>query len=280
MRDVTLNNGVDIPVLGFGVYQVPPDETERVVTDALKVGYRHIDTAAAYGNEEAVGRAIASSGIPRNELFITTKLWVQDAGEENTKRAFDASAQRLGLEQIDLFLIHQPFGDYFSEWRAMESLYRDGRIRAIGVSNFPEDRLLDLIINNEITPAVNQIETNPFRQNVNYHAALKAEGVQLESWAPFAEGKNNIFSNVALTSIGAQHGKSVAQVVVRWLIQRDIVVIPKSVRPDRMAQNFDVFDFELSEGDMTTIAELDTNETQFFDHRDPQWVRALSSRRI
>ena len=277
---VTLNNGVEMPILGFGVYQVGPAETEQAVSDALAAGYRLIDTAAAYGNEEAVGRAIRNSGIARDELFITTKLWVQDAGEENTKRAFDESAQKLGLDQLDLYLIHQPFGDYYSEWRAMQDLHRDGRIRAIGVSNFAADRLVDLVLNNEITPAVNQIETNPFHQNVDYQGLLRSEGVQIESWGPFAEGRNDLFSNPTLTAIGEPHGKSVAQVVLRWLIQRDVVVIPKTVSPERMAQNLDVFDFALTDDDMAAIAGLDTGSTQFFEHRDPEWVRRLSGRRL
>jgi 2,5-diketo-D-gluconate reductase A len=280
MQNVTLNNGVKMPILGFGVYQVPDDKTEQAVSHALQAGYRHLDTAAAYGNEEAVGRAIVSSGIRRDELFITTKLWVQNAGEDNTKRAFDVSATKLGLDTIDLYLIHQPFGDYYSEWRAMESLNKEGRARAIGVSNFAPDRLIDLILNNEIVPAVNQIETNPFHQNVDYQKLMADEGVQIESWAPFAEGQNDLFTNPVLTGIGNKHDKSAAQVVLRWMIQRNVVVIPKSVRPERMAQNLDVFDFELADEDMTAIAGLDTNSTQFFDHRDPEWVRRLSSRRL
>ena len=277
---VTLNNGVEMPILGFGVYQVGPAETEQAVSDALAAGYRLIDTAAAYGNEEAVGRAIRNSGIARDELFITTKLWVQDAGEDNTKRAFDESAQKLGLDHVDLYLIHQPFGDYYSEWRAMQDLHREGRIRAIGVSNFAADRLVDLVLNNEVTPAVNQVETNPFHQNVDYQKLLRSEGVQIESWGPFAEGRNDLFSNPILTAIGEPHGKSVAQVVLRWLIQRDVVVIPKTVSPERMAQNIDVFDFALTDDDMAAIAGLDTGSTQFFDHHDPEWVRRLSGRRL
>ena len=276
----TLNNGVEMPILGFGVYQVGPAETEQAVSDALAAGYRLIDTAAAYGNEEAVGRAIRNSGIARDELFITTKLWVQDAGEQNTKRAFDESAAKLGLDQLDLYLIHQPIGDYSSEWRAMQDLHREGRIRAIGVSNFAADRLVDLVLNNEVTPAVNQVETNPFHQNVDYQKLLRSEGVQIESWGPFAEGRNDLFSNPTLAAIGEPHGKSVAQVVLRWLIQRDVVVIPKTVSPERMAQNLDVFDFALTDDDMAAIAGLDTGATQFFEHRDPEWVRRLSGRRL
>lgn len=279
MHNVTLNNGVEMPILGFGVYQVESDQTEQVVTDALAAGYRLIDTAAAYGNEEAVGAAIKNSGIPREELFITTKLWVQDPGEENTTRAFEASLNKLGLDYLDLYLIHQPFGDYYAEWRAMQELNRQGSARAIGVSNFAPDRLLDLMINNEIAPAVNQIETHPFKQNTDYQELMRGEGVQIESWGPFAEGKNGLFTNETLAAIGEAHGKSVAQVVLRWLIQRGVVAIPKSVNPDRMAQNIDVFDFELTEEQMNSITHLHTGESQFFDHADPDMVRFLSARR-
>ena len=281
MQTVTLNNGIEMPILGFGVFQVGPDETEAAVTAALAAGYRLIDTAAAYGNEEAVGAAIAKSGIPREELFITTKLWVQQApAEENTTRAFDASLDKLGLDYLDLYLIHQPFGDYYGQWRAMEKINAEGRARAIGVSNFPADRLLDLIINNETVPAVNQIETNPFQQQTEYQELLKGEGVQIESWGPFAEGKNGLFQNPTLAAIGAKYGKSIAQVVLRWMIQRSVVVIPKSVNPDRMAQNLDVFDFALSADDLAQIATLDEGTSQFFDHRDPDMVRWLSARRL
>ena len=280
MHNVTLNNGVEMPILGFGVFQVDAEQTEKAVADALAAGYRSIDTAAAYGNEEAVDTAIAKSGIPREQLFITTKLWVQDPGEENTHRAFEESLTELGLDYVDLYLIHQPFGDYYSEWRAMEKINVEGRARAIGVSNFAADRLLDLIINNEVVPAVNQIETHTFKQNTEYHELLKAEGVQIESWGPFAEGKNGIFTDPVLTEIGRAHGKSVAQVVLRSMIQRGVVVIPKSVDPDRMAQNLDVFDFELTDGEMARVAGLDTGQTQFFDHADPEMVRRLSARRL
>ena len=280
MHNVTLNNGVEMPILGFGVFQVDAEQTEKAVADALAAGYRSIDTAAAYGNEEAVGTAIAKSGIPREQLFITTKLWVQDPGEENTHRAFEESLTELGLDYVDLYLIHQPFGDYYSEWRAMEKINVEGRARAIGVSNFAADRLLDLIINNEVVPAVNQIETHTFKQNTEYHELLKAEGVQIESWGPFAEGKNGIFTDPVLTEIGRAHGKSAAQVVLRSMIQRGVVVIPKSVDPDRMAQNLDVFDFELTDGEMARVAGLDTGQTQFFDHADPEMVRRLSARRL
>jgi 2,5-diketo-D-gluconate reductase A len=277
---LTLNNGVQMPVLGFGVYQVPAEQTEQVVSDALAAGYRSIDTAAAYRNEEAVGRAIAASGIPRSELFITTKLWIQDSGEGNARRAFEASLKRLGLDSVDLYLIHQPLGDYYRSWREMQEINREGLAKAIGVSNFYPDRLVDLIQHNEITPAVNQIETHPFNQRVADQAVMREHGVQIESWGPFAEGQNNIFSNPVLSEIGAAYGKSVAQVVLRWLIQRDVVVIPKSVRAERMRENIDVFDFALSDDDMARIAELDTGATLFFNHDDPERVGRLNSVRV
>lgn len=277
---IALNNGVRIPVLGFGVYQIPPEDTERAVSEALEVGYRHIDTAAAYRNEESVGRAIKNSGIPRDELFVTTKIWINDGGEKWAKRAFDGSLQRLGLDYLDLYLIHQPFGDYYSSWRAMEDLHRQGAIKAIGVSNFNPDRLVDMIDHNEITPAVNQVETHPFFQRTADQALMRDRGVQVESWGPFAEGRNDLFSDLTLTAIGDAHGKSVAQVVLRWLIQRDVVVIPKSVRRERMAENFDVFDFELTADEMANIAAMDTGRSLFFDHWDPAMVAQLGTIRI
>jgi 2,5-diketo-D-gluconate reductase A len=277
---LTLSNGVEMPVLGFGVYQIPAEQTEQAVSDALAAGYRSLDTAAAYQNEEAVGRAIAASGIPRDELFVTTKLWIQDVGEGTARRAFEASLERLGLDWVDLYLIHQPFGDYYRSWREMQELNREGLAKAIGVSNFYADRLVDLIQHNEIAPAVNQIETHPFNQRIADQAVMREHGVQIESWGPFAEGQNNIFSNPVLSEIGAAHGKSVAQVVLRWLIQRDVVVIPKSVRPERMRENIDVFDFALTDDDMARIAELDTGGTLFFDHADPEWVTRLNSIRV
>jgi 2,5-diketo-D-gluconate reductase A len=276
---ITLNKGVQMPLLGFGVYQIPAEQTEQAVTEALAAGYRSLDTAAAYQNEEAVGRAIAASGIPRDELFVTTKLWIQKPGEENTRRAFAASLQKLGLDYVDLYLIHQPLGDYYSAWRAMQELNRDGAAKAIGVANFYPDRLVDLIDHNEITPAVNQIETHPFFQRTADQELMREHGVQIESWGPFAEGKNDLFTNPTLSEIGAVHGKSVAQVVLRWLTQRDVVVIPKSVRAERMRENMDVFDFELTADEMTRIAALDTGATLFFDHHDPAMVRWLNSRR-
>jgi 2,5-diketo-D-gluconate reductase A len=279
MQTVTLNNGVQMPILGFGVFQIPAEQTEHAVTDALAAGYRHLDTAASYGNEETVGRAIKSSGIPRQELFVTTKLWIQARnGEEAVKRAFDRSLQRLGLDYLDLYLIHQPLGDYYSAWRAMQDLHRDGLIKAIGVANFYPDRLIDLIEHNEITPAINQIETHPFFQRHADQHLMSECGVQIESWGPFAEGKNNLFSDPTLTAIGNVHGKSVAQVVLRWLTQREVVVIPKSVRPERMAENLDIFDFRLTSDEMSQIATLDTGASLFFDHRDPAMVSWLNSR--
>jgi 2,5-diketo-D-gluconate reductase A len=283
MQTVTLNNGVAMPIVGFGVFQIPPDQTQAAVEAALEAGYRHLDTAAAYGNEEAVGAAIDASGIPRDDLFITTKLWIQHAPtgsvEDDTKRAFDASLRRLGLDHLDLYLIHQPLGDYYSEWRAMQQLHKDGRIRAIGVSNFHPDRLVDLIDHNEIIPAVNQIETHPFHQRATDQELMRERGVQIESWGPFAEGRNNLFTDPVLSDIAEAHGKSVAQVVLRWLVQREVVVIPKSVRPDRMAQNLDIFDFALTDDQMKRIATLDTGASLFFDHRDPAMVTRLGGHR-
>ncbi|MFE2637111.1 aldo/keto reductase [Streptomyces scopuliridis] len=280
MRTVTLNNGVEMPILGFGVYQIPPEQTEQAVTDALAAGYRSIDTASGYRNEEAVGRAIENSGIPREELFITTKLWVQDPGEANTKRAFETSLRKLGLDHLDLYLIHQPYGDVYSEWRAMRDLHREGRIKAIGVSNFYPDRLVDLIDHNEVTPAVNQIETHPFFQRAADQELMRERGVRIESWGPFAEGKNNLFTHPVLSGIADKHGKSVAQVVLRWLVQRNVVVIPKSVRADRMKENIDIFDFELTHDQMASIATLDTGRSLFFDHRDPAMVSRLGKVRL
>ena len=277
---LTLNNGVEMPVLGFGVYQIPAEQTEQAVGDALAAGYRSFDTAAAYRNEEAVGRAVAAGGIARAELFITTKLWIQDVGAGNATRAFEASLERLALDYVDLYLIHQPFGDYFSSWREMQELNRAGLAKAIGVSNFYPDRLVDLIAHNEIVPAVNQIETHPLNQRTADQAIMREHGVQIESWGPFAEGRNNIFSDQVLSEIGAAHGKSVAQVILRWLIQRDVVVIPKSVRVERMRENIDVFDFELTGEEMGRIAAMDTGATLFFDHADPEWVSRLNSFRV
>lgn len=277
MEHRILNNGVEMPVLGFGVYQVGETVCEQCVRDAIAAGYRSIDTASAYLNERAVGRAIRRSGVPREELFITTKLWVQDAGYESTKRAFAKSLERLQLNYLDLYLIHQPFGDVYGSWRAMEELYREGAVRAIGVSNFQPDRLVDLILHNEVVPAVNQVETHPFCQQTEAAAVMASEGVQIESWAPFAEGRNNLFGNGTLVSLAAKYRKSVAQVVLRWLIQRGVVVIPKSVRPERMAENIAVFDFHLAPEDMDLIATLDTRRSCFLSHRDPETVKWLGT---
>ena len=281
MQHVKLNNGVEMPILGFGVFQVKDlEECERSVFDAINTGYRLIDTAASYGNEEAVGKAIKRSGIAREDLFITTKLWIQSNGYEGTKTAFEESLKRLQLDYVDLYLIHQPFGDVYGEWRAMQDLYKEGRVRAIGVSNFHPDRLIDLIIHNEIIPAINQIETHPFHQQIEAQKFLEENGVQIESWGPFAEGKNGIFHNDLLLSIGKKYNKSVAQVILRWLIQRGVIAIPKSVRKERMEENFKVFDFELSAEDMGGIESLDTKTSFFFDHRDPAMVKWLGERKL
>ena len=276
--NVTLNNGVEMPILGFGVFQIPPPETEQAVATALEVGYRHIDTAASYQNEEAVGRAVRASGIPRDDLFITTKLWIQERGETKARAAFERSLERLGLDHVDLYLIHQPMGDYYSSWRTLEELNGEGLARAIGVSNFYADRLVDLIGHNEVIPHVNQIELHPFFQRQADQDLMREHGVQVESWGGFAEGRNDLFTDPLLTDIGNAHGKSVAQVVLRWLIQRDVVTIPKSVRRERMEENFDVFGFQLTDEDMARIAKMDTGASLFFDHRDPTMVRWLNSR--
>jgi len=281
MQKVKLNNGVEMPILGFGVFQVKDlDECERSVRDAIDVGYRLIDTAQSYGNEEAVGKAIKNSNVKREELFITTKLWIQSDGYEGTKKAFENSLKKLQLDYLDLYLIHQPFGDVYGEWKAMQELYKEGRVKVIGVSNFHPDRLIDLIIHNEIIPAVNQIETHPFHQQIETQKFLQENNVQIESWGPFAEGKNNLFHNELLLSIGKKYNKTVAQVVIRWLTQRGIVAIPKSVRKERMEENFAIFDFELSTEDMEAIKTLDTNATLFFDHRDPNMVKWLGERKL
>lgn len=276
MKNVVLNNGVEMPILGFGVYQIADaEECERSVYKALQTGYHLIDTAAVYMNEKAVGRAIMRSGVAREDIFVTTKLWVSDAGYESAKQAFVRSLQRLQLDYLDLYLIHQPFGDVYGSWRAMEELYREGRVRAIGVSNFHPDRLMDLIVHNEVVPAVNQVETHPFNQQVEAQQFMREHGVQIESWGPFAEGKNNIFRNEFLLSVAGKYNKSVAQVILRWLTQREVVVIPKSVRKERIVENFRIFDFELSAEDTVAIATLDTKQSLFFDHRDPQMVKML-----
>jgi len=281
VQTVKLNNGVEMPILGFGVFQITDaTECERSVVDAIQIGYRHIDTAASYLNEEAVGRGIKRSGVIREELFITTKLWIQRNGYEGTKRAFEDSLKRLELDYIDLYLIHQPFGDVYGEWRAMEELYQQGKARAIGVSNFLPDRIMDLMTYNKVTPAVNQIEVNPFHQQIDTQKFLQDNNVQVEAWAPFAEGRNNIFQNELLLSIAAKYKKSVAQVILRWLSQRGIVVLSKSVRKERMIENISVLDFELSTEDMTTITTLDTRTSSFFDHRDPEIVKWMGNREL
>ncbi len=281
METVKLNNGVEIPILGFGVFQITdPAECERSVVEAIQTGYSHIDTAASYQNEEAVGRGIKQSGVAREKLFITTKLWIQSNGYEGTLKAFERSLKRLQVEYLDLYLIHQPYGDVYGEWRAMEELYGQGKVRAIGVSNFQTDRIMDLMIHNKITPAVNQIEVNPFQQQIEAQTFLQVNGVQVEAWAPFAEGKNNIFQNESLLSIAAKHKKSAAQVILRWLLQRGIIALAKSTRKERMIENISVFDFELSAEDMAAITTLDTKTSSFFDHRNPEMVKWLGTRKL
>jgi 2,5-diketo-D-gluconate reductase A len=278
MKYVTLNNGLKMPILGFGVYQITDlQQCEQAVVDAIEAGYRLIDTAAAYGNEEAVGKAIKRCGVAREELFITTKVWISETGYENTMKAFENSMAKLQLDYLDLYLIHQPYGDLFGSWRAMNDLAKAGKTKAIGVSNLTSDRLLDLIINSGVIPAVNQIEVHPFFQQFADQEFMIKENVQTEAWAPFAEGKFNLFHHEVLSDIGKKHNKSVAQVVLRWIIQRDIVVIPKSTHKERIIENFNVFDFELSQAEMDLIRTLDAETPIFFSHRDPEVVRRLSS---
>jgi diketogulonate reductase-like aldo/keto reductase len=274
MKNVILNNGVEMPILGFGVFQVTDhNECETSVLDAIETGYRLIDTAASYMNESAVGNAIRKSGITRKDLFITTKLWVQETGYETTKKAIERSLNKLQTDYLDLYLIHQPYGDVYGSWRAMEELYKAGKIKAIGVSNFHPDRIMDLITFNEILPVVNQIETHPFNQQTETQIFLTENNIQIESWGPFAEGKNNIFKNELLASIGRKYIKSNAQVTLRWLIQRGVVAIPKSVHKERIEENFNIFDFELSSSDMEAISSLDMKTSSFFDHRDPEIIK-------
>ena len=280
MQYLTLNDGNKMPILGYGVYQVEPAEAQRCVEDAISVGYRLIDTAQAYQNEEGVGSAIKTAiadGVKREELFITTKLWISDAGEEKALKAFDASMKKLGLDYLDLYLIHQPYGDIYGSWRAMKRLKDEGRVRSIGVSNFDPGQIMDFAINNEIKPAINQIECNPFYQQLAAQANLKELGIAMQSWAPFGEGRKDMFGNAVLKMIAQKQGRSVAQVILRWLVQRGIVVIPKSVSKERMAENFNIFDFSLSEADMQTIAGLDDGTSLFFDHGDPQIVKMLNN---
>lgn len=281
MNKVVLNNGVEMPILGFGVFQITDaKECEHSVLEAIRTGYRLIDTAAAYMNEEAVGRAIKNSGIDRRELFITTKLWLQDTGYEKTKNAVEKSLKRLNLDYLDLYLIHQPFGDVHGSWRAMEELYHNKTLRAIGVSNFQPDRVMDIIMFNEVVPVINQIETHPFNQQIETQKFLQNNNVQIESWGPFAEGKNNIFGNELLISIARKYQKTVAQVILRWLTQRGIVAIPKSVRKERIIENFNIFDFELNSADMDIIGTLDTKTSCFLDHHDPEIIKWMASRKL
>jgi len=281
MDHVTLNNGIRMPIAGFGVFQIAdPAECERSVVDAIDAGYRLIDTAASYQNEAAVGLGMRRSGVPRDELFVTTKLWVQDVGHERTKRAIDASLRRLQLDHLDLYLIHQPFGDVHGAWRAMEEACQAGKLRAIGVSNFHPDRLMDIMVHNQVPPAVNQVEVNPFHQQVDSVAFMREQGVQAQAWAPFAEGRNNLFSKQTLVDIGRKHAKSVGQVVLRWVVQRGIVALAKSVRKDRMVENLAIFDFVLDDEDMARIATLETGQSSFFSHRDPAMVKRLSEWRV
>ena len=280
MKDVRLNNGVMMPAIGFGVFQIPENETERVVTNAIEVGYRLIDTAAAYFNEEQVGNAIRRSGIEREKFFVTTKLWVQDYEYDNALRAFDLSMKKLGLDYLDLYLMHKPYGNYYAAWRAMERLYKEGRVRAIGVTSFSSERLQDLFLHNEIKPAVNQLETNPFFQQQAANAFLQQEGIQHEAWAPFAEGKNDIFNHPVLKEIASRHGKSVGAVILRWLNQRNIVVIPKSVRVERMVENFNILDFTLAGEEMTAIAALETGKSPIYDDMDLQIVKGIGLHKI
>lgn len=276
MKNVRLNNGVEMPILGFGVYQIPDyNECKKSVLQALETGYRLIDTASAYQNEKAVGDAIKESGIDRKELFVTTKLWITETGYEKTKKSFEESMEKLQLDYLDLYLIHQPFGDYYGSWRAMEELNENKKIRAIGISNFYPDRFVDLAENSKIKPAVNQIETHPLFQREYDDKIMKEYGTQIESWGPFAEGKNNMFNNPIISEIGKKHNKSAAQVILRWLIQRNVVVIPKSVRKERIIENFNVFDFELSEDDMNKIKSMDMGKSLFFSHRDVETVKLL-----
>lgn len=280
MKEARLNNGVIMPAIGFGVYQVPANDTERVVTDALEVGYRMIDTAASYRNEQQVGDAIRNSGLKREELFITTKLWVQDHEYDDTLRAFDLSMKKLGLDYLDLYLIHKPYGNYYAAWRAMERLYKEGRIRAIGVTSFSSERLQDLFLHNDVKPMVNQIETNPLFQQRRANDFLRQEGIQHEAWAPFAEGQRDIFNNPTIKAVAAAHGKTTAQVILRWLNQRGVVVIPKSVSRERMAENFDIFGFTLTDDEMRRMAVLDAGRSPIYDDQDLPTVRGIGLHKI
>ena len=278
--NVKLNNGLEMPLLGFGVFQMSDEDTEQSVADAIEIGYRLIDTATSYMNEEAVGRGIAKSGIPREELFVTSKLWVTQATYEGAKAGYQRSLDKLGLDYLDLYLLHQPFGDVYGAWRALEEIYEAGDVKAIGVSNFNTARLMDFIIGNNITPMVNQIETHPFHQQDAAHEFMTAEGVVHQGWAPFAEGKEGLFTNEVLAAIGARYGKSVGQVVLRWNLQRGVAAIPKSIRKERIAENFDIFDFELDQTDLEQIAGLNRDTPLFVNHDDPNFVKMLFSREL
>lgn len=280
MREVRLNNGVMMPSVGFGVYQIDKNETKAAVLEALEVGYRMIDTAASYFNEREVGEAIRESGLPRESVFVTGKLWVQDYEYDDALRAFDRSLSELGLDYIDLYLLHKPYGNYYAAWRALERLHKEGRIRVIGVTSFSNERLQDLFLHNEVKPAVNQIETHPFQQQKDANAFLKAEGIVHEAWAPFAEGQKGIFTNSVLTEIAASHCKSVAAVILRWLNQRGVVVIPKSIRADRIRENFNIFDFRLSDAEMAAISALDEKKSPIYDDMDLATVRAIGTYKI
>ncbi|HCY8433009.1 TPA: aldo/keto reductase [Staphylococcus aureus] len=280
MNHIEISKDVKIPVLGFGVFQIPQEQTAEAVKEAIKAGYRHIDTAQSYLNETEVGQGIEASGIDRSELFITTKVWIENVNYEDTIKSIERSLQRLNLDYLDLVLIHQPYNDVYGSWRALEELKENGKIKAIGVSNFCVDRIVDLGIHNQIQPQVNQIEINPFHQQEEQVAALQQENVVVEAWAPFAEGKNQLFQNQLLQAIADKYNKSIAQVILRWLVERDIVVLAKSVNPERMAQNLDIFDFELTEEDKQQIATLEESNSQFFSHADPEMIKALTSREL
>ncbi|MBC1774834.1 aldo/keto reductase [Listeria seeligeri] len=281
MKTIKLNNGVEIPILGFGTYQITePEEAEKAIIEAIKAGYRHIDTAQSYMNEEAVGKGIAESGVSREELFITTKIWVENTSYQGVISSFERSLHRLGLEYVDLLLIHQPFNDVYGAWLAMEELQKEGKIRAIGVSNFAVDKAVDLAEFNEVVPQVNQIEINPFQQQTKNIEAMKSEGIMPEAWAPFAEGKKDIFNNPILIEIAKKYNKSVAQVILRWLVEQDIITLAKTVKPERMKENLAIFDFELTKADKNDIATLNEGESQFFSHADPEMIRWMASRKL
>ena len=280
MKETRLNNGVMMPAVGFGVYQIPVEDTERCVSDALEAGYRMIDTASSYFNERQVGDALRHSGLRREDVFVTTKLWVQDYEYDDALRAFDLSMKNLGLDYLDLYLLHKPYGNYYAAWRAVERLYKEGRIRAVGVTSFSSERLQDLFLHNEVKPMVNQIETNPLLQQREANAFLRQEGIQHEAWAPFAEGRCDIFNNPTVKAIAERHGKTAAQVMLRWLNQRGVVVIPKSVSKARMAENLDIFDFTLDDGEMRRMAVLDTGKSPIYDDQDLPTVRGIGTYKI